>query len=681
MLRRAMAEMADTGARAEVSRFIPPGMPRMVQRFQGNSVFHNMPLSISPFYLSKRTRAMSPLASTPEWLPVSYQKMFNTEKNYTKTPLFLLGAAWMADKEEKPTFVPRQPSADLGMVGGYDNIMKEIASIVRYLQDPKTFTKNGVKPPKGIILSGPPGVGKSYLAEAIAGHAGVPIFIISASDLIGRYVGVAEGNLRALFQSAKSLNQPCIILLDEIDSIATKRFDSPSQGSEHYANTVVNQLLTLLAEDHPGIVVIATTNNFNKLDPAVVRPGRFDKRIEVSMPNKMDRERILAVHLGDKMLDGSVSIPLLAELSPGFSGARLASWVNEAAILAAEDGDKSIAAKHFDQAREVAISGSSPRVNPNETQRRNTARHEAGHALVGHLLAKRFYKVSVMKTAGETGNTEFLPEENHNPSKEDLLNEICVRLAGRAAELLYSSPQTGVKSDLDSAKAIALEMVQTEGMGKSLVGTNPGAEVDAILQTQLARAVQILQENKSTYEKLVNALVSEHVLYREDFMSIIEGKNLEPKMISASNSSSIFSFWTKKTGNAEFKLPEKKPFTQPNLKSDAERSTDNTKAEKSPTKPLPFTIEEVAKAINVAPEKIREIRVLESGYEIRFKPSFIDHTHMEEVSTELKKHDVENYYSKYGAHNPELSIYKAGIEDFVKYVKEHQPSSWFKKGK
>ncbi len=572
----------------------------------------------------------------------------------------------IAKSDSSKKWTPRKPNTDLDSVGGNEEVLNSLADIVCYLQDPEKFIKSGAKPPRGIILSGPPGVGKTMMAEAVAGHSGVPIIIISGPEIESKYVGESEKKLRELFEAARQA-APCVLCIDEIDSIASKRFSSSDRtGFEHSVNSIVDQFLSLLTQDNTGVVIFATTNNHDILDPALVRPGRFDRHVYIGLPDLKNRMRILEIHTKNKKLD-SVSLDDLANLSATFSGAKLAAWVNEAVMCASRDGVKAITKSHFDQARSILENGVIGQHINNPIQKKRTAMHEIGHALVGHVLGLTLYKVSLLRSGKSFGYTEFLPEDDQlNRTKEEVLNEICVALAGRAADEVFSVLRCGCKADLDHAKTLAYYLAD-QGLGSSLSGIARDQDIELILIEQMNRAKKILQENPKKHALLVNFLMEKEELRHEDLVEILAGKNI---ISSTSLISSFFNINLGKSSKPKISfLPPKKEYQ--GLES-PESSGNKT------IKKFPFTLGEVARAFDITESVIRELKLdCGRGCRIVFKPSFAKHDHMNNVSNILKKNDVEHIYLRnHLAGCAELIVYDNGLSDFSKFIKsKNQPDA------
>lgn len=557
------------------------------------------------------------------------------------------------------------PDVDLFSLGGYRESLDRVADIVRYLQDPEEFIKSGAKVPSGVIISGPPGVGKTELAKAVAGHAGVPLFLVSGPELGGKFVGQTEENLRALFNAAEAM-APCVICIDEIDSLAAKRIpvdqiSAERQNNANYHNSEVNQLLTLISQRNPKVVVIGTTNHVNSLDPAVVRPGRLERHLRISLPDTLDRKHILEIHTKTKKLASDVSLDDLASLSAGFSGAKLANWVNEAAVCALREKSAQIHLRHFDSARMLIQIGVAQKASSNPLIKSRTAGHEAGHAVVGRLLNKTLYKVTIRQHGAALGHTEWiLPNDMPNPTKQDLLDEICMVLAGRAAEEISGIPAVGCESDFEGAKELATMMVQKEAMGSTIMGTVN--EVEKILEEQMLRAITLLVENGAAWERVRDALIVHEELFASDVDKLIRDENIALKEKKW--------FWQKDTPASavasEVVLPlPPKAVRVPSVTASAQMGSITSNG-------LPFTIDEVAKALGVNASSIRRITVSDEKYNsciITFKPSFDRHDHMNNISQALQANDVENSYYSYDINEIHISIYRAGMEDFIKFVK------------
>ncbi len=445
----------------------------------------------------------------------------------TALGLFVSNKATCAKSEEEEEFSSYVPTVDLEKFGGDPELIRSVSDYVVYLQNPEKFTKDEKKAPKGLLLSGPPGVGKSFLAEAIAGHAGAKFFMIAAGSLQRKYVGETDQLVRGIFKAAESA-APAVICIDEIESIIPKRFDQTSTTGFHI-NASVNQLLTLLTQERKGVVVIGTTNNVEVLDPAAIRPGRFDRRISLSLPSSSIRKQILEIHLKGISLNPELTVADLVTISEGFSGAKLVSWVNEAEGIAQKKSKRApLTLKDFDEARDMVNFGVLTSSNLSPKEKEVVAAHESGHAIVGHVLYRKFHKISLCGTGDIKGYIEWrhVKDGIHENSKQALLDRICVCLAGRAGELLYGSAYIGSKSDLEEAKKIALLMVEDEGMGSTLTGSM--ADVNKILEGELRRAIDILTVNEFEWRKISDALTQRNTLFYPEFAALLRGEDLPP---------------------------------------------------------------------------------------------------------------------------------------------------------
>jgi len=358
-------------------------------------------------------------------------------------------------------------------VSGIDEAKEELEEIIAFLKDPKKFTKLGGRIPKGVLLVGPPGTGKTLLARAIAGEAGVPFFSISGSDFVEMFVGVGASRVRDLFVQGKK-NAPCIIFIDEIDAVGRHRGAGLGGGHDEREQTL-NQLLVEMDgfETNEGVILIAATNRPDVLDPALMRPGRFDRRVVVHRPDVKGREGILRVHTRRVPLSDDVDLSLLARGTPGFAGADLENLVNEGALLAARQGKERVAMADFEIAKDKVMMGAERKsMIMSQEERRNTAYHEAGHALVAKLLpgADPVHKVTIIPRGMALGVTMQVPlDDRHSYTKEFILNSLAIRFGGRAAEeLILEHVTTGAADDLEKATDWARKMVCEWGMSDKL---------------------------------------------------------------------------------------------------------------------------------------------------------------------------------------------------------------------
>jgi cell division protease FtsH len=373
-------------------------------------------------------------------------------------------ARLLTEKQNRVTF------AD---VAGVEEAKEELEEIIDFLKDPQKFQKLGGRIPKGVLLMGPPGTGKTLLARAIAGEANVPFFSISGSDFVEMFVGVGASRVRDLFEQGKK-HAPCIIFMDEIDAVGRHRGAGLGGGHDEREQTL-NQLLVEMDgfESNDGVILIAATNRPDVLDPALLRPGRFDRQVVVARPDVRGREEILKVHVKKIPLAADVELAVLARGTPGFSGADLANLVNEAALLAARENKKFVEMKDFENAKDKVLMGVERKsLILSEEERRATAYHEAGHALVAKLIpgTDPIHKVTIIPRGRALGITQQLPmDEKHNYHREYLLNNIAILMGGRVAEeLVLGQVSTGAGNDLERATDLARKMVCEWGMSEKL---------------------------------------------------------------------------------------------------------------------------------------------------------------------------------------------------------------------
>ncbi|WP_281432256.1 ATP-dependent zinc metalloprotease FtsH [Desulfatitalea alkaliphila] len=372
-------------------------------------------------------------------------------------------ARLMSENQEKVTF------AD---VAGIDEAKEELSEVVDFLRDPKKFTRLGGRIPKGVLLMGPPGTGKTLLARAIAGEAGVPFFSISGSDFVEMFVGVGASRVRDLFLQGKK-NAPCIIFIDEIDAVGRHRGAGLGGGHDEREQTL-NQLLVEMDgfESNEGVILISATNRPDVLDPALLRPGRFDRQVVVSLPDIRGREKILSVHMKKTPVAADVRPLTLAKGTPGFSGADLENLVNEAALLAAKRSKEKVEMVDFEDAKDKVYMGLERKSKViKEEDRKTTAYHEAGHALVARLLPETdaVNKITIIPRGRAAGVTWFLPEERDFKYKDQLESELAVAFGGRVAEqLVFGRLSTGASNDIKMATELAQKMVRSWGMSDEL---------------------------------------------------------------------------------------------------------------------------------------------------------------------------------------------------------------------
>jgi len=385
-------------------------------------------------------------------------------------------ARLMTESHEKVTFDD---------VAGIDEAKEELHEIIEFLRDPRKFTRLGGRIPKGVLLVGAPGTGKTLLARAIAGEAGVPFFSISGSDFVEMFVGVGASRVRDLFVQGKK-NAPCIIFIDEIDAVGRHRGAGLGGGHDEREQTL-NQLLVEMDgfESNEGVILISATNRPDVLDPALLRPGRFDRQVVVPVPDVKGREGILKVHIKKTILGGDVDIPTLARGTPGFTGADLENMVNEAALMAARRGKDKVEMADFEDAKDKVLMGAERKsMIISDEEKKTTAYHESGHAIMARLLPKTdpIHKVTIIPRGRALGLTQQLPlDEKHTYPKDYLLNTICILMGGRAAEELVLGVQTtGAGNDIERASTLARKMVCDFGMSENLGPLTFGKKEDQI---------------------------------------------------------------------------------------------------------------------------------------------------------------------------------------------------------
>jgi len=400
-------------------------------------------------------------------------------------------------------------------VAGIDEAKEELQEIIEFLRKPQKFTKLGGKIPKGVLLVGPPGTGKTLLARAIAGEADVPFFSISGSEFVEMFVGVGAARVRDLFSQAKR-NAPCIVFMDEIDAVGRYRGAGLGGGHDEREQTL-NQLLVEMDgfDASDGVILIAATNRPDVLDPALLRPGRFDRQVVVPMPDVKGREEILKVHVKKIPLDPNVDLSIIAKGTPGFSGADLANLVNEAALLAARKNKEKVEMEDFEEAKDKVLMGKERRsMVISEEERKLTAYHEAGHALVAKLLpgSDPVHKVSIIPRGQALGITQQLPmDERHTYSRKYLLNRLAVLLGGRAAEeLVFNDFTTGAGNDLAQATELARKMVCNWGMSEELGPLAFGRrEEHVFLGKEIVQARDYSEETAKRIDEEIRRIVFE----------------------------------------------------------------------------------------------------------------------------------------------------------------------------
>ncbi|MFH1658457.1 MAG: cell division protease FtsH [Rhodocyclaceae bacterium] len=450
-------------------------------------------------------------------------------------------------------------------VAGCDEAKEEVQEIVDFLRDPSKFQKLGGRIPKGVLMVGNPGTGKTLLAKAIAGEAKVPFFSISGSDFVEMFVGVGAARVRDMFENAKK-HAPCIIFIDEIDAVGRHRGAGLGGGNDEREQTL-NQLLVEMDgfEGHSGIIVIAATNRPDILDPALLRPGRFDRQVVVPLPDIRGREEILKVHMRKVPIAGDVKADVIARGTPGFSGADLANLVNEAALFAARTNKRLVDMDDFEKAKDKIMMGAERRsMVMSEEEKMNTAYHESGHAVVAKLVPKSdpVHKVTIIPRGRALGLTMQLPEEDRYAyDRQYLMSRIAVLFGGRIAEELFMNQMTtGASNDFERATAMARDMVTRYGMsdlGVMVYGENDGevflgrsvtqhknvseatmqkvdAEIRRLIDEQYALARRLLEENRDKVEAMTKALLEWETIDAEQIDDIMAGKAPRPPKPSQS---------------------------------------------------------------------------------------------------------------------------------------------------
>ncbi len=446
----------------------------------------------------------------------------------------------------------KRPKVTFADVAGLDNVKQELRESIEFLKDSSKYSKIGAKVPKGVLLIGPPGTGKTLLARATAGEAGVPFYSISASEFIEMFVGVGASRVRDMFKKARA-SHPSIIFMDEIDAVGRTRGAGLGGGHDEREQTL-NQLLSEMDGFDPNeeVIVMAATNRPDVLDPALLRPGRFDKHIVVDRPGWKERKAILTIHVKNKALAGDVDLETIARGTPGMTGADLENLANQAALVALRKNENIIRMHDFEEARDTILMGTVREETITDTEKNITAYHEAGHALVARELpgTDPIYKVSIIPRGMAMGVTQLLPEEDrHYYPRTYLVNKLCVALGGRGAEkLVFNDVSSGAQSDLKEATSLAEKMVAQWGMSDKVGPMNLGRgeehpflgmelaqpkrysdemawimdqEIQRMLHEAESRAMEILKKNRHILDPLAAALLKEEVLDKTQIDRII----------------------------------------------------------------------------------------------------------------------------------------------------------------
>ncbi len=450
-------------------------------------------------------------------------------------------------------------------VAGADEAKEELEEIVDFLKQPRRFTELGARIPKGVLLVGQPGTGKTLLSKAVAGEAGVPFFSISGSDFVEMFVGVGASRVRDLFENAKK-NAPCIVFIDEIDAVGRQRGAGLGGGHDEREQTL-NQLLVEMDgfEANIGIIILAATNRPDVLDPALLRPGRFDRQVVLDIPDIKGREEILRVHAKGKQLDPKVDFKVLARRTPGFTGADLANTLNEAALLAARKNQKMITMDDCEEAIERVIAGPERKSRiMSEKERELTAFHEAGHALVGHYMptVDPIHKVSIIPRGRAGGYTLALPLEDKNyATRTELMENVVFLLGGRVAEAIaLQEISTGARNDIERATKLVRTMITEYGMSEELgpmtfghghedqvflgrdisrdknyseqVAASIDREMRSLIDRSYQRAEEIVTTHRDQLDRITQALLEKETLERADFEALLAGTDQEKSAVS-----------------------------------------------------------------------------------------------------------------------------------------------------
>ncbi len=478
---------------------------------------------------------------------VFFMRQANSGNN--KAMSFGKSRARLVENTKKVTF------AD---VAGADEAKQELEEIIDFLKDPAKFQRLGGKIPRGVLMVGPPGTGKTLLARAVAGEADVPFFSISGSDFVEMFVGVSSSRVRDMFAQAKK-NAPCLLFIDEIDAVGRHRGAGLGGGNDEREQTL-NQLLVEMDgfEDKENVIVIAATNRPDVLDPALLRPGRFDRQVTVTNPDKKGREEILKVHVKKVPLAKDVKLSVIARGTPGFSGADLANLVNEAALLAARKNKTKVTSKDFDEAKDKVLMGAERKsMAMDDNEKKLTAYHEAGHAICSLFVEETdpIHKATIIPRGRALGMVQQLPEKDqYSYSKTKMLSRLVIMMGGRVAEELKFGPKkitSGASSDIAAATNLARSMVTEWGMsdklGPVLYAENTGevflgksvtqsrnmseetaklvdAEIKSLVVNAYQEATKLLTEHKADWEKLSEALIEYETLSGEEIKDLLDGK-------------------------------------------------------------------------------------------------------------------------------------------------------------
>jgi len=469
------------------------------------------------------------------------------------------GSKMMSFGKSKAKLNESDVNVTFGDVANYDEVKEELQEVIQFLQKPDKFTELGAEVPKGVLMVGPPGTGKTLMAKAVAGEAGVPFYFISGSDFVEMFVGVGASRVRDLFEKGKK-NSPCIIFIDELDAVGRQRGAGLGGGHDEREQTL-NQLLVEMDgfEPNEGIILMAATNRPDVLDPALLRPGRFDRQVMVDKPDRLGRQKILEIHVKNKPLDDDIDLEILARRTPGFTGADMENLANEAAILAARRSKKIIAMKEFDDAIDRVIAGPAKKSKiVTEEEKNLVSYHETGHALLGELLehADRTHKVTIIPRGRAGGFTIPLPSDDQNfMTKGQLLDKVTSLMGGRAAEAIFLDDiSTGAQNDIERSTQIIRAMVTEYGMSENLgpltlgqkhdqqvflgrdisrqrnyseeVAARIDKEVSKMVEECYSKAERLLRDNSETVEKIVSALKEYETLHADQIKRLMRGEEI-----------------------------------------------------------------------------------------------------------------------------------------------------------
>jgi len=519
--------------------YMPPGYNDIIKEMTEKGVeIEVRPEEGNPWYITVLVSWLPMIFLILLWLSMMRQMSAGSNK------------ALSFARSRAKVFIDNKPKVTFKDVAGIDEVKEEVAEIVDFLKNPKKYQQLGGRIPKGILLAGAPGTGKTLLAKAIAGEANVPFLSVSGSEFVEMFVGVGASRVRDLFEQAKK-HAPCIVFIDEIDAVGRKRGAGFTGGHDEREQTL-NQLLVEMDgfESSEGIIVIAATNRPDILDPALLRPGRFDRQIYVPLPDVKGRLEILKIHTKDKPLADDVDLEVIARSTPGFSGADLANIVNEAALIAARKNHGKITMEDFEEAKDKVTMGIERKsMVLSEQEKVTTAYHEAGHTLVAKLLpnADKVHKVTIIPRGKALGITQQLPEEDrYTYTKEYLLDRLCVLFGGRVAEeLALGTISTGAGNDIERATEIARKMVAEWGMSErigpiavkireefgepsELVSEEMkrliDKEVKRIIKETYEKTKELIANNMDKLENLAKALLERETLVGEEIDLAMKGE-------------------------------------------------------------------------------------------------------------------------------------------------------------